>query len=150
MLSLTARLLPVCIVRRLIPCFQTVRCKLYAAWLGFPCAAELLVAVANLTSQGLALWKPFPNIGGARIARLRLLTGPQDSAGACVLGREAVPGQLWIAVLSLVQVTDSGNHAFCMPLGLRDSSWCWDRNTSNMTWMAHPSMYIPPLFFDLI
>ena len=55
MLSLTARLLPVCRIRRLIPCFQTVRCKLYAAWLGFcfpPCAAELLVAGANLTSQG--------------------------------------------------------------------------------------------------
>ena len=50
------------------------------------------MAVANLTSQGLALWKPFPDVGGARIARLRLLTGPQDSAGACVLGGKLCQG----------------------------------------------------------
>lgn len=48
---------------------------------------------------------------------------------------EAVPGPLWIAaVLALVQVTDTGNHAFCMPLGLRDSSWCWDWTSNPGTW----------------
>lgn len=26
---------------------------------------------------------------------------------------------------------------------------CKVRTSSNIAWMAHPSMYIPPLFFDL-
>ena len=46
------------------------------------------------------------------------------------------------SVLSLVQMTVAGNHAFFMPLGLRDSSWCWDWTSNPGTW-GHVGVRFP-------